>query len=875
MGAAALDSLTRLPDGGFAHPERLWIAVPVVLVLLVAPLVRRRALSTGPLLLRGLLLLTLVAVLLEPQSRSVSKQTGRLIVLADVSPSMGANGIAEVTRLLAGAPEHDLIAVGATARPVQRLEADPRRHTDLAAGLRLAAARTAVDRLVRVVLLSDGRATVPGTEQAARRLRSERVELWAAALPHDPPQPAARVRVAGIEFPPLRARDKPFTVRATLHANRAVSTRAALYIDGKEKSAHAVTLKTGEQTVEFPDIALPPGRHHAQVIVGDAEARDTLLVAGIPRVLFLAGKRRPVLIADALAVQGMEVEVRGAADSGSVDGLDAFDVIVLLPDAPADELEKHSAALAEFVGRRGGGLLAIGGLEGPGIARLHATPTAHLLPLDVPPRTKPKPKTPAPVRKPEPKIEIVEEEIEAYPIAVCLVVDRSGSMQGRKMRQAKAAAAAAAAALTTADRISVVAFGDTVVVPLPSRVAGDASFVLRALQGLRAEGKTSMFAALEAGYAILTKEPAPIRHLVLISDGVPTDDGPWKNTIRKMAKQKITLSAVGIGFDIDTFLLGSFARWGKGKYWLANHPHKVPQVVTQDTQRLVAARNRRGKDAERNKPTAQEKPKTPKQPKPDPEPKVEPTPPVMLRMLADPGAPREMLKGIADKDLPEVAGVEAGKLRFAAWSAVRAGEGGPPLLAYGRVGLGTAAVLAIDPEAPGARALSAHAEFPRLMAQLIRSLVPDGRGEPLLVTHERAGETLWFTVLGEDGLPRTDLPLTVAIDGKSLPVLRRAGRFEVSLPRRDAPARAAWSVGTLARGGTALPPSIDRELTELGADRPALLRLTGSAERLDRDGALSVPSRNVPVRDPAPLPFLLLAAILLPLDAWVRRRASQ
>ena len=282
-------SLTRLPDGGFAHPERLWLALPVALVLLAAPLVRRRRLAPAPLVLRALVLLALIAVLLEPVSLSEREQTGRLVILADVSPSMGAEGIAEARRLLADAPEHDLIAVGATAKPTTRLEADPRHHTDLAAALRLAAARAAADRPVRVVMLSDGRATAPGAEQAARRLRSERVELWATALPREAPEPKATVEVTQLRFPPLRERGQPFPVRATLRTDRATRTRVALYVNGEKKSEQDVALARGEQDVTFPDIALPPGRHHVQVIVDEAEAEEVLVVAGIPRVLFLAG----------------------------------------------------------------------------------------------------------------------------------------------------------------------------------------------------------------------------------------------------------------------------------------------------------------------------------------------------------------------------------------------------------------------------------------------------------------------------------------------------------------------------------------------------------------------------------------------------------
>ena len=67
---------------------------------------------------------------------------------------------------------------------------------------------------------------------------------------------------------------------------------------------------------------------------------------------------------------------------------------------------------------------------------------------------------------------------------------------------------------------------------------------------------------------------------------------------------------------------------------------------------------------------------TPDKPKPPEPPKDEPARPAQtLPIRPDEGAPREMLLGLKDDELPEVAGVEDSKLRFAAWSAARAAPG--------------------------------------------------------------------------------------------------------------------------------------------------------------------------------------------------------
>jgi hypothetical protein len=71
-----------------------------------------------------------------------------------------------------------------------------------------------------------------------------------------------------------------------------------------------------------------------------------------------------------------------------------------------------------------------------------------------------------------------------------------------------------------------------------------------------------------------------------------------------------------------------------------------------------------------------------------------------------------------------------------------------------------------------------------------------------------------------------------------------------------------------------VPGATGAELARTGPDRDALLRLVGAPERLDAAAAeaLRRPETEFLRLRPFPFPFLLLAAILLPVDAWLRRR---
>ncbi|MFQ5844863.1 MAG: VWA domain-containing protein, partial [Planctomycetota bacterium] len=614
-------------------------------------------------------------------------------------------------------------------------------------------------------------------------------------------------------------------------------------------------------------------------------ATTVLVVPGTPRALVLAGRRRPSLIAAALRVQGIEAEVAAAPGPASYD---AFDLVVLLPDAPLKRLEERHEALVEFVGRRGGGLLAVGGTEGPGLARLSESPLAYLVPLAVPPRAAP-PSPPARGRGPDPHIEIVDEEREAWPITLCLLVDRSGSMaEDDKLGRALRSAAAAARALTPQDRVAVIVFGDRARVALPPRAAGDPAAVLRELRGLRAEGNTAMFAALELGGAILRREKSAIRHMVLVTDGVATDRGPWHDLVKRMFRDGITVSTLEIlGTRWDARKLAArIADWGGGRWYMAKDLREIPQIITQDTKRILQERRRRGKDAERRAP-----PKEPAQPPREPpprQPERKPEPPRPVALVADPAAPRDALRGIPDDRLPRVAGFEEGEPRFASWTAARAGRDGPPVLVYHRVGLGTAAALAFDPESPLNAALRDHPDLTRMLAQLARSLLPDvGRDPWSLETEvtEADGGRLRLVVRGEDGQPRTDLRLEIGVsrpDGEERrpSVLRRADSYETPLPPGGglvrvtvrAPDAPGFSDRTFL---VAAPPPA--ELHRTGPDPDLLLALVGGdPARLDPPPreVLRQPRSAASGRRPLRLPFLLLAAILLPLDAWARRRTD-
>lgn len=108
-------------------------------------------------------------------------------------------------------------------------------------------------------------------------------------------------------------------------------------------------------------------------------------------------------------------------------------------------------------------------------------------------------------------------------LALCLLVDRSGSMGGERL--ATAALAAAACAWRAPTDTSVLAFSDRVVVVAPQGSTRPVTATVDDLFHLRGHGTTDLARALGAARAQLERSSARRRLTVLLSDARPTCGG--------------------------------------------------------------------------------------------------------------------------------------------------------------------------------------------------------------------------------------------------------------------------------------------------------------------------------------------------------------
>lgn len=168
-------------------------------------------------------------------------------------------------------------------------------------------------------------------------------------------------------------------------------------------------------------------------------------------------------------------------------------------------------------------------------------------------------------------VEVRAPEVPVQPrrLDLALVIDRSGSMRGNRLKAAREAARALAQATHSAEsQLGLVAFNDEVLSAggwvLPSEVAP-------LLGELEAEGGTNLYGGWEAGAQLLDAEPrSSLRAVLLLTDGLANqgvvEPPVILEGVARMAQKGVFTSTLGIGLGYNEALLSAMAEVGGGTH---------------------------------------------------------------------------------------------------------------------------------------------------------------------------------------------------------------------------------------------------------------------------------------------------------------------
>ncbi len=179
---------------------------------------------------------------------------------------------------------------------------------------------------------------------------------------------------------------------------------------------------------------------------------------------------------------------------------------------------------------------------------------------------------------------------EARNVDMVIVLDRSGSMKGRKIEDARRAVLALLSSLSAQDRFALITYSDGVHIASglsnvtgPNRVR-----IASAVNAIRVGGGTNLGAGLQAGIDILLSSS---RHqnaakVILISDGLAnkglTDLRALCNIAAVAMEKEFAVSTVGVGLDFNEHLMTAIADQGTGSYYYLENPAAFAEVFQKE-----------------------------------------------------------------------------------------------------------------------------------------------------------------------------------------------------------------------------------------------------------------------------------------------------
>jgi Ca-activated chloride channel homolog len=192
---------------------------------------------------------------------------------------------------------------------------------------------------------------------------------------------------------------------------------------------------------------------------------------------------------------------------------------------------------------------------------------------------------------------VYTEDSEKHAVDLVVVLDRSGSMNGRKITDARRAVQQLMGNLSPRDRLALVAYDNTAarLSGLLPMTAGNRHELSAVVSGIQPGGGTNLGGGLEAGLNILAAT-APGNHqrrLILISDGLANQGVTDPYALGRMAARGLAkewvVSTVGVGNDFNEHLMTTLADHGAGNYYYLENPAAFASVFEREYRHAVAA----------------------------------------------------------------------------------------------------------------------------------------------------------------------------------------------------------------------------------------------------------------------------------------------
>ena len=178
-------------------------------------------------------------------------------------------------------------------------------------------------------------------------------------------------------------------------------------------------------------------------------------------------------------------------------------------------------------------------------------------------------------------------KVRPMPLNLAVVLDRSGSMQGDKIRKVLEATKMVAGMMQQQDVFSLVTFNNTVQTLIPNAKGPDLKGIEKLLSQVTADANTFLSGGYEEGVRLASATShGMVSRVMLLSDGRANEGITNRGVLADMAKKNlsdhITTSTFGVGSDFDEELMKSMAESGGGNSFYIEEPEHSEAVFREE-----------------------------------------------------------------------------------------------------------------------------------------------------------------------------------------------------------------------------------------------------------------------------------------------------
>lgn len=171
-------------------------------------------------------------------------------------------------------------------------------------------------------------------------------------------------------------------------------------------------------------------------------------------------------------------------------------------------------------------------------------------------------------------------------VNLSIVLDRSGSMSGQKIENAKDAAIEALRRLGQGDICSVVIYDHNVETIIPAQSAANIEWIESRIHSIMPGGNTALFGGISQGASEIRKnlDRGYVNRIILLSDGIanvgPSSPEDLGRLGAALLKEDISVTTIGVGTDYNEDLMARLSQNSDGNTYFVESSHDLPRIFT-------------------------------------------------------------------------------------------------------------------------------------------------------------------------------------------------------------------------------------------------------------------------------------------------------